>query len=362
MKFGNDSSVTVENNGKNQGIIAGANYGPIIQNQYGLGYSDTKALCLEIVHDEISKYRAEALAEAQRRSEDLFERIVHKLETKQMNDSQALAEFGNPAMQFDYLEAQKAYMKVGTPELAEMLSDILVERISESSRSLLQIALGEAIQVVPKLMPSQMSTLALLFAVRYTQFSSVDSHQSFSNLLRDIIIPIFNSGVSLKDSEFQHLSFSGCSTELNAPFNLVDYFKRSYPGMFMEGFNKDAIPNGKNGRSLVELYPLFIPCLNDKNRVQINAVTEEVLTYNAKKMRIPLEDIARLKQLFKTNLLSNNRIQEITENLVPEMKDVFQYWDECPIKWFRLSSVGIVIGAKYLQMVTGTECDLKNWM
>lgn len=95
---------------------------------------------------------------------------------KKMTDAQALAEFRNPAMQFDYFEAQKAYMKAGTPELAEMLSDILVERISESSRSLLQIALGEAIRVAPKLIPAQMATLALIFNIRYSHTPQVDHY------------------------------------------------------------------------------------------------------------------------------------------------------------------------------------------
>lgn len=60
MKFGNDSSVTVENNGNNQGVEIGVNNGSVIT-QYGLGYNDIKALCLDIVHNEFAKYRAEAL-------------------------------------------------------------------------------------------------------------------------------------------------------------------------------------------------------------------------------------------------------------------------------------------------------------
>ena len=362
MKFGNDSSVTVENNGENQGMIAGANYGSMTQNQYGLGYSDTKALCLDIVRDELSKYRAEALIEAQRRNEELFESIVRKLDDRQMGDAQALAEFRNPAMQFDYFEAQKAYMKAGAPELAEMLSNILVERISESSRSLLQIALGEAIQVAPKLIPSQMATLALTFVVGYTRDLSVDSHKSFSEYLKTNVLLLFERGISQKASEFQHLSFTGCSQQSAFERSLIGLLKGAYQGLFMKGFDKEKIPKAKCGQSLFDLYPLFIPCLNDKSKFQINTMTEEILFEQIQKMSIPLEDATALTTLFKGDILPDNEAQALVEKLVPQMRGVFEYWDKGEIKHCFLSSVGIIIGAEYAHQITNENYDLKIWI
>lgn len=363
MKFGNDSSVTIENNGENQGVIAGANYGSMTQNQYGLGYSDTKALCLDIVRDELSKYRAEALAEAQKRNEKLFESIIQKLEGKKMNDAQALAEFRNPAMQFDYLEAQKAYMKAGTPELAEMLSSILVERISESSRSLLQIALGEAIQVAPKLIPSQMATLALTFVVGSARNLTVNNHQSFSEYLKSTVLLLFDSGVSQKESEFQHLSFTGCSQQSAFSRSLINLLKVAYPGIFMKGFDKDKIPKAKSGSSLFDLYPLFFtPCLNNKSKFQINSMTKEDLSDQIQKTTMPLEDAYNLTKLFDDNLLSDNESQELVEKLVPRMRDIFKYWDNGEIKHCFLSSVGIVIGAEYAHQITGNNFNLEIWI
>ena len=282
MKFGNDSSVTVENNGNNQGVEVGVNHGSMIM-QYGLGYSDTKALCNDIVREELAKYHAEASVEAQKRAEELFDRVVQKLNEKKMNDTQALAEFRNPAMQFDYLEAQKAYIKAGTAELSELLSNILVKRISESSRSLLQISLGEAIQVAPKLIPSQIASLALAFIVKHTRRITVNSHATFAAFLRDTILPIFCSGVSRKDSEFQHLSFTGCSQQSVLSNNMVDYFKGNYAGLFMRGISQSDIPKDENDDYLNNVYPdLFIRCLNNKEMFQINAINEDDLSKKIK--------------------------------------------------------------------------------
>ncbi|WP_301009841.1 LPO_1073/Vpar_1526 family protein [Anaerotignum lactatifermentans] len=363
MKFGNDSSVTVENNGENQGMITGANYGSMTQNQYGLGYSDTKALCLDIVHDEIAKYRAEALIEAQRRSEELFESIVRKLDDKKMTDAQALAEFRNPAMQFDYFEAQKAYMKAGTPELAEMLSDILVERISESSRSLLQIALGEAIRVAPKLIPAQMATLALIFNIRYSHTPQVDHYDRLVFYLKGAILPIFKMGVSQNYSEFQHLYFAGCCQQQTFGKDLIEWFKESYSGVFMQGFMPEEVPKDSNNIGLDTLYPcLFTTCTYDSNKIQIAAFNKADLLVKIKEMSILPEHSELLQKTFKDNLLPNDKAKELVEKLVPEMKEVFEYWNNSVIKNCILSSVGIVIAAEYSKKVNTYIYDLKMWI
>ena len=195
MKQENNFSVNVNNTGSNSGIEVGANSGVIIEFQ-GLGYSDTKAVCLDIVKEELKKYHAEALEESKKRSEELLNRFEEKLSAMNINADLALSEFKTPAMQLDYLEAQKAYIKVGTDELKELLSDILVKRVHEHSRSLLQIALGEAIQVIPKLVPSQMTTLALLFVAEHKSPRNINNHVDFSNFLRETMIEIFSHGIS----------------------------------------------------------------------------------------------------------------------------------------------------------------------
>lgn len=359
MKFGNDSSVTVKNDGENHGVEIGVNHGPVVM-QYGLGYNDTKELCHDIVRDEIAKYHAEALVEAQKRNDELFERVVQKLEEENMDDAQALAEFRNPAMQFDYLEAQKAYIRVGTQELSELLSDILVKRISESSRSLLQISLGEAIQVAPKLISSQIASLALVFIVKHTRRITVNSHATFAAFLKDTIIPIFCSGVSRKDSEFQHLSFTGCSQQSVLSNNMINYFKGNYAGLFMRGISQSDIPKDGNDNYLNLVYPdLFVRCLNNAEIFQINAISEDDLSQKIKHGN-KYHDI--LMKLFNENIMSDEDAQKLVENLVPEMKDIFAYWNDNGIKSCILSSVGIVIGAEYAHQITGQDYELNIWI
>lgn len=359
MKSINDSSITVENSGENNGAQIGTNSGIVVLQQ-GMNYNQTEDLCRLIVRDEIAKYREEALAEATKRNDELFDKFVQKLEEKGMNDTQALNEFRTPAMQYDYLEAQKAYIKAGTPELLELLSNILVKRISESERSLLQISLGEAIQVTPKLIPSQIASLALIFVVKYTRRETVISYETFADFLKDTIIPIFRSGVSQKFSEFQHLSFTGCCQQTAFTNDLIQLLKFGYAGLFMRGISQIEIPKDRNGVPLHIVYPdLFVRCLNNPQKLQIDAMNK---AYLSSKISFENKDREKILTLFEENVMPDKEAQQFVEYLVPEMKDIFNYWQGSVIKNCDLSSVGVAIGAQYAHQITGQEYDMSIWI
>ena len=367
MIFGDNPIVdttTVENAGANTGAMVGSNSGTIIVNA-GLGFNDTKALCQDIIRDELSKYAQEAYTEAENRSEELFERVVAELDERKMTDTQALSVFSDPAMQFDYFEAQKAYMKVGTPELADILSHIIADRAGESKRTLLQITLGEAIKVAPKLVGTQMSTLALVFMIKHVCITNIYSYEDLINHIRTRILPIYQKGISQKDSEFQHLNFTGCSqnayaTTLLSPFY---YFQLAYPGLFMKGIARDDLPKDSNGVNLADRYPdLFVKCLNDDKLLQLACVPKEDLQTMMAKLNIEKEHQEIIHNLFKSNKMHVQAVHDIIVKLVPEMQEISVYWDSHQIYAMDLSSVGIVLGAQYAQMITGEKYDLTIWI
>lgn len=359
VKQENNFSVNVNNTGSNSGIEVGANSGVIIEFQ-GLGYSDTKAVCLDIVKEELKKYHAEALEESKKRSEELLNRFEEKLSAMNINADLALSEFKTPAMQLDYLEAQKAYIKVGTDELKELLSDILVKRVHEHSRSLLQIALGEAIQVIPKLVPSQMTTLALLFVAEHKSPRNINNHVDFSNFLRETMIEIFSHGISRKRSEFQHLSFTGCILQSPFSIGLVTTLERLYAGLFMKGMKKTDIPKTEDGVYLNILYPeLFDVCRNDSEKIQIAVMDKTELE---KKIGSKHKYYNMLIKMFEDNIMPDAEAKLLIETLVPEMKEIFAYWNESYIGGCEALSVGIVIGAEYAKQITGEEYNLEMWI
>lgn len=352
----------VENAGQNYGIEAGNNSGVIINN-HGLTYSDTKALCYDIVSEELSKYKNEAHDEAEKRYNELFGLLVEKLNKNNMSDGDTLSEFKKPAMQYDYFEAQKSYIKAGAPEMAEVLSNVLLERISETERTLLQIALGEAIHVAPKLIKSQMATLALFFVVNHTKKLSINNHEKFSLYLKQVVLKLFQHGVSRKLSEFQHLNSCGCGQISAFQVGLIGDFRDAYSGIFMKGYLKDKMPNSENGQPMYMQYPkLFITCLNDKEKIQINSMSEDSLEEMLETYKVLPNDRLVLKKMYKENLMNVQEVKELVLKLVPEMQEVIDYWENSQISHLSLTSVGIIIGAQYSSLVTQQRYDLHIWI
>ena len=86
--------------------MIGSNSGQVNVN-CGLGYNDTKALCLDITREEMAKYAQTAHIEAERRRDELFEMLMNVLANRQMADTQTLSAFAIPQCSLTIFEAQK---------------------------------------------------------------------------------------------------------------------------------------------------------------------------------------------------------------------------------------------------------------
>lgn len=345
--------------GENEGIVVGANNGVIIN---GMSYTDIRNLCLDLIRDELSKTKDVALAEAQKRDNELVLKLFTLLSNMGIDESMLQKSFEEPSMQMDFIEAEKSYIKYGTPELCDIISELLVKRIQENEHSLLQIALGEAIKTVGILLPTQIATLSLRFLLCHTRYIFIGNQQAFANYLREKILPIFCSGVSEKSSEFQHLTYTRCGTISISSNSLMNYFLPQYKGLFSNGFAKKDIPV-VNDQPLNEQYPsLFIRCVNDSSKLQINALDEETLEYRINELKINAADATKLKNLYNNYTMSPAQAQSKIIEWCPEMEELFNYWESSAIKNLNLSSVGIVIGALYAATKTNEFFDLSIWI
>lgn len=140
-------------------------------------------------------------------------------------------------------------------------------------------------------------------------------------------------------------------------------FQRKYAGLFMSGIENDQLPKDSANTSLVELYPdLFIKCLNNDSLLQINAISTDALDSIMKEHNVTEEHQRIIRKLFHDNQMSESEVQSLIVKLVPDMQEVFDYWRNSDISVLTLSSVGVVLGAQYAQMVTGEQYDLSTWI
>lgn len=325
-------------------------------NYYGMSYHDTKELCLDLIKDQLSQFREVAAKEANERAEKLQNELFKKLEEKKVTDQDIAEEFKNPDMQYAYIEAQKAYIRIGTNELQEMLTSLLVNRIEEKERTLLQIVLGEALSVVPMMLPEQLDILALSFVIRHTITSGITDLNMLKSHIQNSILPLLHDSMS-KYSLYQHLVYAKVATIDVTSFSLVDKFKNAYPALFMKGFNIDEI------KELKQKYPnLFIRNLHNSTLLQFGMMNTDILKEMCGSMKVSDADYNKMVSMFNNNIMDNETIRQTLVNLVPEMDQLFEFWDEGHIKHLSLSSVGIVLGAERAKQITGDKFNLDIWI
>ena len=268
----------------------------------GISYSDVKNLCISLIEKKLSEYRQEALAIAEERSNRLTETFLGKLAEEKMEYEKVIEEFKNPDMQYAFVAAQKSFIRTGTPDLEKILSDLLINRLKENNRSLLQIALSEAINVVSILLPEQMHILALCFAVSRTSWPII-SHSDLIDYIKQAMMPHVVPLVNYKLKHtplLKHLEYTRCGYRNLAMENIELIFLKSYPYIFLEGVNNNTMKPEKVKQKIINIYP--------------------------------------------------------------ESSILFDVWNNSELPSFDLTTVGIAIGASFFKQITGLQLNLSTWI
>lgn len=323
----------------------------------GLTYIDVKTIALDIFNSNFLKLSQEALSTAVQRAEEITNNFILRL---QKDKPSSLESVKDPGFQNALYEAQKSYAKTGDKDMADVLVDILVDRVEHQERSLKQIVLDESISVIPKLTSSQLDTLTIVFLLKYSINYSIINFETLKNYL-DIYIKPFTENLSKEHSHYQHLEFAGCGSISIGSKNIEDILKKSYRGLFYKGFDKEEFE--KQIGELTMFSNFIIPCLNDKKKLQLNIVNEDVLDNKISDFKVNNTDAKKLKTLFGQHILSNEEIEiKLTELGGDFMAKLFDIWKNSAMKNMTLTSVGIAIAQANYRRKTGLTLDLSMWI
>lgn len=199
---------------------------------------------------------------------------------------------------------QKAYIRLGTPELENILCNLLVERAKENRCSLFQIALSEAITVVPILLPEQLDILALCFRLRYTMALNINNFVSFIDYINTQILPHVHHA-KYKESLFQHLVYIKSGSVNIGELSTESLLSTAYGGLFLSGYIQEDLDD------FPQRFPeLFTTCLQHPTKVQINAISSEKLNNILdSKNNISPDDKKYIQKHFSNNLMSTAEIK-----------------------------------------------------
>ena len=136
--------------------------------------------------------------------------------------------------------------------------------------------------------------------------------------------------------------------------------RQRYGGVFSKGFPVEELE--KREITTPSNSPIFTQCLHDKSKIQLNAMSEEVLRAEAQRHGINEQETNKLVGLNNSSHMNDNEIREFLVNLRPYMDKVFDIWEGSFMKNMSLSSVGIAIGHANLKRHIGEFTDLSIWI
>lgn len=323
----------------------------------GLTYSEAKEIALDVFKSNFLELSKQASETALSRAEEITNNFLIALKDKELDSIETIKD---PGFQYALYESQKQYAKTGDKDIADVLVDILVDRVENQKRNIKQIVLEESITIAPKLTSSQLDTLTLIFILRYTINNSLTNLEKLKEYLNTYITPFIDT-LSKGETNFQHLEFAGCGNIQISTVNLVEVFKQNYSGLFCQGFSKEEFERqigdfNKYGK-------MTIKSLYDSSKLQISFLNEDVLEKITETENFDQEVKNKLKTFFSNNLMSYAKIKEEVEKLGGiKIKNLLDIWEKSYMKNMTLTTVGISIAQANFRRKTGITLDLSNWI
>lgn len=322
----------------------------------GLSLTEVRQLALEVFRANFFELAGEAKNIARQRAEEVTENFLKKLQTEHTS---GLKQAQEPDFQHALYTVQKEYARCGDKELGDLLVDLLVDRTKQESRSILQIVLNESLAVAPKLTQDQLAALSLIFLFKYTIHQRINDHNTLGQYLDRHVAP-FASLITDKAACYQHLEYSGCGTVGIGSVDLASVFSRNYGGLFSKGFEDSKFQSKQC--AIPASHAIFLPCLNDATRRQVNGINEDVIRSEGKRLALTENDIGKLVALHNETLMSADEIKKRVIDIRPYMERVFKIWADSNMNHFTLTSVGIAVGHANIKKNVGEFTDLAIWI
>jgi hypothetical protein len=195
----------------------------------GLSYRDVRDIVEDVFRSSVLEtLRGDAREQAQQRANEILNEFIDKL--KSMHTEPPLT-LRDPDMFFALTDAQKAFARSGEPELAHVLTDVLVRRSSEPQRTTLQLVLNESLLVAPKLNVHQFDLLTLSWIMRHVLVMEVPNRERLLTELSDSLEP-FVSNLRVPDSSYSHLQYAGCGSLEMGAADIGFLLSKAYPELF----------------------------------------------------------------------------------------------------------------------------------
>lgn len=322
----------------------------------GMSYDDVRQISLDLIHANLFAFQTEMERVVEGRVKQFVDLFIERMRSE---SPEAIEGIKDADVQFSLVAASRDYARTGDPELGDVLVDLLARRCAAETRTLMAVVLNDAITTASRLTSKELSILTLawkLFRTKYMKMTSLDALRDY---LRDDIEPYVDS-IPTGDATYLHLQYLGCA--LVNPLQSVDLptnWRMSYSGIFAAGFSEDEVPIEL--RQLLPDQRIFVRCLRDKAKWQVNATDEDVVRGKARDVGRP-ELADALVNLQHEHLLSVDEVRAALVAANQSMERVFFLLEKTPLQKLTLTSVGIAIAHANDRRLTKQNTPLAVWI
>lgn len=308
----------------------------------GITYEDAKQIALDVFKANFIDLSKRAKDLAIQRAEEITNEFVKSFFEKIPQLSFKLEE---PGVQDSIFTIQKEYAKNGDKEFGEQALELLIERIKTEEKGWDQIALDEALRILPKLTHEHIQTLSLILSVGFLNPSSnVVNLKSFNTYIENEVMQFYCPEIyTAPYSLYSHLQSIGCCSVIPDMKNIlpfVDVLKYHFSGLFCKGFTTEEFKKEVDENMSLYFPTIITNCLRDSSRLQFNAMTTSVLEERIKMFNLcPKKE--QIIDLWKRSMMSDEEIRGI---MAKEYKDGEKFIEDWNIvRKMMLTPVGFAI-------------------
>jgi hypothetical protein len=294
-----------------------------------------------------------ALVEFKNRTEDLVSTFIDNIAENKKFD---IKKIEKPDFQFALRDAQIEYGKTGSAELKESLVNLLT-KIGEEKHDDIARLYSEAIKTLPILNKEQIKTIAIVCWCRYLSFPG-GNLDSFLERFQKKVFP-FIEGAGKSHYAFSNIEYAKCGQVNISKVMFWDLVRSNYQGIFAKGFDQGEIITDIPAEHLSKL---FIKCLLDPSKVQINAMNEHSLDKKVIDFGLNEAQSKRVKELFQIQSMSTDEISNLLIEKDINFKKLADYINNTQAGNLTLTSVGLIIGVVNIEAISGEIVDLNSWL
>jgi len=314
----------------------------------GLCVEEVRSVATMVIRDDFLRMLDTARDVAEARARKVLEEYLERI---QREFPDALQYAKDPDAMYVLYAAQKAAARTDDADLHEVLVELLVDRSKQDQRSLTQLVLNEAIEVVPRITTSQINVLTLAVIFQRLTFSGVATFNMFLQSM-DIFLSPFLDDLPNSPASINHLVYAGCGAMTTHKTLLADAIVSQYPGVFSFGTSEaDVRIKGLSNHAR----GMLIPCEHNPAVVQVMAGTQKMFEEICTQKNINAADQNLLQTAFTGSPLPRPAVQEKCLTARPYFAKAFKAWDSSNLRTFVPSNIGLAIAHARLAQLGNIE-------